>query len=281
VDEASVDGNEGNDHGQGDHTTHNEGPVPDPATYANFADVKANGGWWGDIIPPFYEDGVTPTGYTPLNWDAAGQSVFNNGCKPAGEPPVVAGSTDATGGDCDVPFVTLSAINTGDTTLVYDVLKNDSEAVTGNVDLDAGTSTGDLKFDGTTGESVSFTIELWDGESMLDSSTATVDLTNCTPPPPPGEVKAALVQGTCDAAAFVTLFNATAEDATFSVTDAAGSTDYTLAAGTQQDVEVVFGEVEVTSGEATLLSDTANPVVGCNTGPNPPPPAPPGLPETL
>jgi len=82
VDEASVDGDEGNDKGKGDHLLEHLGPVWD----ANTAyPPPHNDDEWGDVIPPFYSDGVTPTGYSSLNWNAAGQAIFDNGCKPAGE----------------------------------------------------------------------------------------------------------------------------------------------------------------------------------------------------
>jgi hypothetical protein len=78
VDEASVDGNNGNDHGNGDHLFEHTGPVWFPG-------AKAAGVFWGDIIPPFYSDGVTLTGYPSLNWNAAGQAIFENGCNGADE----------------------------------------------------------------------------------------------------------------------------------------------------------------------------------------------------
>jgi hypothetical protein len=81
VDEASVDGDNGNDHGKGDHLMEHTGPVWYPG-------AKADGVTWGDIIPPFYSDGTTPTGYPSLNWDATGRSIFNNGCNGADEQPV-------------------------------------------------------------------------------------------------------------------------------------------------------------------------------------------------
>jgi len=106
-----------------------------------------------------------------------------------------------------------------------------------------------------------------------------------TPPPPPpsGEVSAALTQGDCNDPAFVTLFNGTDGDAVFTV----NGTDYTLPTGSQQDVEVAFGDVTVTSGEFAF-SGTATAPTGCNTTPPPPPsggnkpPTPTGgLPHTL
>jgi hypothetical protein len=80
VDEASVDGDEGNDNGKGDHLVEHQGPVWDANTSYP---PPHNGDQWGDIIPPFYSDGHTLTGYSSLNWNAAGQAIFDNGCKPA------------------------------------------------------------------------------------------------------------------------------------------------------------------------------------------------------
>ncbi|HET7082222.1 MAG TPA: hypothetical protein VFJ00_00730 [Candidatus Limnocylindria bacterium] len=89
VDEASVDGDEGNDKGRGDHLLEHLGPVWD----ANTAyPPPHNDDEWGDIIPPFYSDGITLTGYSSLNWNAAGQAIFDNGCKPAGAEQSVAES---------------------------------------------------------------------------------------------------------------------------------------------------------------------------------------------
>jgi hypothetical protein len=80
VDVASVDGNAGNDHGKGDHLLEHQGPVWDANTSYP---PPHNGDQWGDIIPPFYSDGVTLDGYPSLNWSAAGMAIFANGCKPA------------------------------------------------------------------------------------------------------------------------------------------------------------------------------------------------------
>jgi hypothetical protein len=82
VDEASVDGNAGNDHGKGDHLLEHLGPVFD---MNNPPPPPHNTDQWGDIIPPFYSDGVTLTGYPSLNWDAAGMAIFANGCNFPGE----------------------------------------------------------------------------------------------------------------------------------------------------------------------------------------------------
>ncbi len=121
VDDSSVDGVEppGNDH------QHHGGPAFDPnAPYP----PPHNGDQWGDIIPPFYADG-SPGYWAPLNWDAAGQAIFNNGCVPPTPPPPPVGSLavekvvagDGTP-DADVEF-TVEVDCDGDefdTTLVFD-----------------------------------------------------------------------------------------------------------------------------------------------------------------
>jgi len=96
VDEASVDGDEGNDKGRGDHLLEHLGPVWD----ANTAyPPPHNDDEWGDIIPPFYSDGVTPTGYSSLNWNVAGQAIFDNGCNGAAEQPVAESESQAESGE--------------------------------------------------------------------------------------------------------------------------------------------------------------------------------------
>lgn len=64
VDASSVDGDKGNDNGQGDHYAEHTGPIF-PATGAD--------GKWGDIIPPV-------AGHDGLNWTAEGQAILNNDC---------------------------------------------------------------------------------------------------------------------------------------------------------------------------------------------------------
>ena len=76
VDEASVNSDSGDDHGQGDHHIHT-GPVFDSGTEYP---APHNGDQWGDIIPPFYADGVTPGYWDTLNWNEAGQAIFANDC---------------------------------------------------------------------------------------------------------------------------------------------------------------------------------------------------------
>ncbi len=95
VDVASVDGDNGNDKGQGDHLLEHTGPVWYPG-------AKAAGVEWGDIIPPFYDDGATPTGYPSLNWNAAGQAIFYNGCDPVDPEPIPTPTASPCGGQGDI-----------------------------------------------------------------------------------------------------------------------------------------------------------------------------------
>jgi hypothetical protein len=85
VDSAAVDQDTGNDSGQGDHNAEHTGPVATSTAVAEAIKNKEspyeNGdGFWGDIIPPFYEDGLTAGTWPSLNWDTDGQTVFENGC---------------------------------------------------------------------------------------------------------------------------------------------------------------------------------------------------------
>lgn len=64
VDADSIDGDDGNDNGQGDHYVNHTGPV----WYSGIQ------GEWGDIIPP-----VTGV-HNGLNWTAQGQGFYNNNC---------------------------------------------------------------------------------------------------------------------------------------------------------------------------------------------------------
>jgi hypothetical protein len=87
VDDDSVDGDDGNDNGNGDHNLHN-GDVFD---VTGDPDVlyppPRNGDQWGDIIPPFYDDGETVGPWEPKNWDEAGQAIFYAGCAIPPPPP--------------------------------------------------------------------------------------------------------------------------------------------------------------------------------------------------
>ena len=96
VSSSSVDGNNGNDNGQGDHLLVHTGPV--------FQSGFTHNDTWGDIIPPF---DTKRQGYdspqTSLNWNTAGQAIWNNKCKlttPGGQGG--GGSTDPSGGQGQV-----------------------------------------------------------------------------------------------------------------------------------------------------------------------------------
>jgi hypothetical protein len=127
VDEASVDGDNGNDNGQGDHLLEHTGAVwagPDTPKEPK----------WGDIIPPFYSDGSTLTGYPSLNWDAAGQAIFENGCNPPGSPSEeqsVAGSAS------EAESASASAVESAE----QSVEGSGQQSASGNQSVEAGTGT--------------------------------------------------------------------------------------------------------------------------------------------
>jgi hypothetical protein len=77
VDEASVNGEDSNP--ASDHS-HHDGPVP--ADLADAQAIKDAGGFWGDIIPPFYTNGSTSgVTWNSQNWTTEGQSIFEAGCR--------------------------------------------------------------------------------------------------------------------------------------------------------------------------------------------------------
>jgi hypothetical protein len=70
VDRSAADGVD-DEHGQGDHYLNHKGPVFDTAKeYTPPMDEDD----WGDIIPPVLDF------HRGLNWDAAGQAIWTNGC---------------------------------------------------------------------------------------------------------------------------------------------------------------------------------------------------------
>lgn len=69
VAQSSVDGDGGNDKGQGDHYLNHTGPVWTTST--------AKGDTWGDIIPPI------PGVHDGRNWTPAGEAIWSAGCQPA------------------------------------------------------------------------------------------------------------------------------------------------------------------------------------------------------
>jgi hypothetical protein len=83
---SSVDGNTGNDQGQGDHFAEHKGPLV--TTEAEAQALKDAGMMWGDIIPPV-------AGHNGLNWPG-GQSILENNCNFVGPTPTTAGPTPTT-----------------------------------------------------------------------------------------------------------------------------------------------------------------------------------------
>jgi hypothetical protein len=49
--------------------------------------AKADGVFWGDIIPSFTQADGYPFDYAGKNWDAEGQQYFDNDCNPIDESP--------------------------------------------------------------------------------------------------------------------------------------------------------------------------------------------------
>lgn len=82
---------------------------------------------------------------------------------------------------------------------------------------------------------------------------------NCAPEPPEDQPSVVLTQGDCDKAAFVTLLDPTDDPVVFTV----NGVPIEVAAGSQQDVEVEFGEVIVTWGEDGLYETVAEEPTGC------------------
>lgn len=72
----------------------------------------ASDGKWGDIIPPFQYQGVTYS----LNWNADGQAIWSNGCRPA----TSGGTTTTHGGTTTVtiPGATTTVTTPGSTVTV-------------------------------------------------------------------------------------------------------------------------------------------------------------------
>lgn len=128
VDADSVDGNTGNDNGQGDHYKEHTGPVHNSS--------MPNGGDWGDIIPP-------AAGHNGLNWTTEGQAIYNNGCNPVTpQQPGTPGS--AVSLVCPVNTYTLTVSNTGTTDLAVQVNGVDSTIKIGGPSITANFNVGDV-----------------------------------------------------------------------------------------------------------------------------------------
>lgn len=107
VDADSVDGNTGNDNGQGDHTTHT-GPVATSQAVAQA--LKDAGQKWGDIIPPHHN-------FAGYNWTAQGQAIYNNGCNYV-TPPTNTSTPVPTSTSTPVPTSTSTPVPTSTSTPV-------------------------------------------------------------------------------------------------------------------------------------------------------------------
>jgi hypothetical protein len=92
VDEAAINMDTGDDSGKGDHNAEHQGPIW-------FSGIQVE---WGDIIPPFYEDG-SPGYWPPLNWPD-GQAIFENNCEAPGEYPAEPVEGDLASATGDRPF---------------------------------------------------------------------------------------------------------------------------------------------------------------------------------
>ena len=74
VAQSAVDGDGGNDRGQGDHYLTHTGPV--------WSRDLAKRDGWGDIIPPI------PGIHGGRNWNALGQAIWSAGCRPTAVPDI-------------------------------------------------------------------------------------------------------------------------------------------------------------------------------------------------
>jgi len=115
VDEAAIDTDTGNDNGRGDHNAEHDGPTFDVTADPDVAyPPPHDGDQWGDIIPPFYENG-DPGTWPAKNWDAAGQAIFEAGCAiPA--PPTTTTSSTSTTSTTEEPTTTTSSSTTSTST---------------------------------------------------------------------------------------------------------------------------------------------------------------------
>ena len=103
---SSVDGNTANDNGNNeDHLDKHIGPVFDALVHLKSSDN------WGDIIPPFDEDGnpYASTSLIGLNWTTDGQAIWNKNCNiPASTTTPGSGNGNPTP-TISVPTPTISA----------------------------------------------------------------------------------------------------------------------------------------------------------------------------
>ena len=124
VAESAVDGI-----GNSDHLSEHLGPVFDSSqSYP----PPHNGDQWGDIIPPFNENGPgndRPNTSLTLNWPA-GQAIFNNDCNPVDFGTVVVKKVvEGTGADAATGYkIAIRCDIEGDNTLTEDVVLTAGES---------------------------------------------------------------------------------------------------------------------------------------------------------
>ena len=148
VDADSVDGDGGNDKGQGDHYLEHTGPIANPATMTNGDD-------WGDIIPPVGDihDG--------LNWSTEGQAIYNADCKYPTETEFVPNTAVTAVCDVNAQVVRLTFVNSGNAASMISV-NGAASTVTAGATVNVTTP--------ITGTNVAVTV-------VIDGATQTVNVT--------------------------------------------------------------------------------------------------------
>jgi hypothetical protein len=132
--------------------------------------AKADKVVWGDIIPPYtYDTGNGIYSYPGLNWDAAGQAIYNNGCNPY--PKISLDKTasvdtlPAGGGDVTYTYV---VTNSGQVPLTNVTVTDDKCSP---ATYQSGDTNSDSKLDLT--ESWTFTCSASLTETTTNTGTAT------------------------------------------------------------------------------------------------------------
>jgi hypothetical protein len=160
VDADSVDGGAGNDKGKGDHYANHTGPVFDVN-----ADYSGKDKIWGDIIPP-----ITDV-HGGLNWDEAGQAIYNNDCQVPGSDPKEA-TLSAT---CDLATVTLGGYSLNDIVVTVQNEGGDETEVAGTL----GDGVATYPLDGTKNKTVRLYVKVGKDTEQADeeesSSTPSED----------------------------------------------------------------------------------------------------------
>ncbi len=172
VDQDAVDGDLANDNGQGDHYLEHTGPV---------YPLRGEDGKWGDIIP------AIENLHSGLNWDAAGQAIYNNDCQ---LPPTVVQESTA---HYDI---SPCLVNTASTDVIHVTVTNTADlshdSVTYTISLGASTTqtvtvadgaSRTVTFNNLTAGTYELTINASDG-TVFDPASITIN--QCTVPANPG-----------------------------------------------------------------------------------------------